>query len=242
MQDKRVFGMVLAAGLGTRMRPLTNTVPKPAIVVGGKPLLFYALENMQVAGVSRVVINTHYLPEQIIQIVNTRQWPFEVIFVHEPVILGTGGALRNAYKYLEGCDAILTHNSDSIVDFDLTDLVSAHLKHSPISTMLLKSVLDPDAFGAVASDEDDRIRDIVGLADYHGKVHKRRMYCGVQVFSPKLFEWMPKEGAFCILRQVIIPAIRSGALVRAVEHSGFFCDVGTLERLDFANRYFAKES
>jgi mannose-1-phosphate guanylyltransferase len=242
VEKKRVYGMVLAAGLGTRLRPLTDTVPKPAVQVAGKPLIFYALLNMQKIGVSRVVINTHYLPQKVISTVQSSSWPFEIVFVNEPEILGTGGAIRNAQEHLSDCDAIITHNSDSIVNFDFNRLLEAHFENAPLSTMLLKEVEDPDSFGAISTDRNDRVRDIVGALNYAGPVHQRRMYCGVQVFGQELFDWMPATGSFCILRNALIPAIKADAFVRAVENTGFFCDVGTMERLDFANRYFTTES
>lgn len=232
--------MILAAGLGTRLRPLTDHIPKPVIEVAGKPLIFYALENMQKAGVSRVVINTHYLHEQVEQRVQSVSWPFEIVFLHEREILGTGGGIKNASGSLHGADAIVVQNADAIIEQDMKELVQSHLTAGALSTMVLKSVPNPDEFGAVLTDSEDRVRDIIGKVGYLGPVHRRRMFCGMQVLKWDILNWMPQRPEFCILRDVLIQAIRAGALVKAVETTGFFCDVGTAERLAYANDHFFK--
>jgi len=239
VKGTRIGAMVLAAGLGTRLRPLTDSMPKPVVPVGGKPLIFYALENLKSVGVAKVVINTHHLAEQVEKAVSSVSWPFEIAFVHEAKILGTGGAIRNAEQHFAGCEAILTHNSDAIVDHDLKPLVDAHLRNGPLATMLLRESENIDAFGAVSTDTAGQVRDIVGQVGYTGLVAKRLMYCGVQVLSPQIFDVIPQEGSFCILRQGLIPALKNGYTVRYQEMHGFFCDVGNKERLDFANARFA---
>lgn len=231
MPGKRIHGMILAAGLGTRLRPLTDKIPKPAVLVAGKPLIHYALENMAKAGVDRVVINTHYLAEQIIATVAKRHWPFEIRFVHEPEILGTGGAIRNARTHLEGADAFLIHNGDAIIECNFPNLVETHFAQNPLATMVLKTVSNPEAFGVVVSDAQGHVRDIVGKLNYSGKVERRRMFCGVYVLDSTIFERMPQQGAFCILRDVLIPALAAGAHIHSIENAGHLYDVGTIERL-----------
>lgn len=246
MKEVRIHAMVLAAGLGTRLRPITDSVPKPVVLVGGKPLIFYALESLAKLGVDRVVINTHHLASQVVKAVSSVSWPFEVVFLHEPEILGTGGAIRNAQSHLEGADVILVHNSDAIVDYNLRDLVASHMHHKPLSTMLLRKVENVDEYGAVTVDENRVVRDIIGKTDYSGPASSKLMYCGVQTLSPKIFEILPDAGSFCILREGLIPAIKngrsaaSGEAVRGEEMTGFFCDVGTKERLDFATRHYER--
>lgn len=240
MSLQRIDGIILAAGFGTRLKPLTDSIPKAIVEVGGKPLIFYALENMKKAGVSRVVINTHYLAEKVVEKVGTRKWPFEVIFSHEPQILGSGGGIKQALEYLPKADAILVQNADAIIEHDVCELLKAHERSGSLATMLLKTVKNPDEYGVVITDPNDRVRDIVGLATYAGAVEKRRMFNGMQVFDPSVKNWMPAGQEFCILRDVLIPAIKKDAVVTGVENEGFFCDVGTLERLRFANDYFSR--
>lgn len=239
MKDVRIHAMVLAAGFGTRLRPITDTVPKPVVLVAGKPLIFFALENLAKLGVHRVVINTHHLASQVVKVVSSMSWPFEIVFVHEPEILGTGGAIRNAQYHFEGADLIVAHNSDAIVDYDMRDLVASHMHHKPLSTMLLRRE-NAEEYGAVAVDESGVVRDIIGKTGYTGPFASKLMFCGVQTLSPEIFDILPEAGPFCILRDGLIPAIRDGRTVRGEETTGFFCDVGTKERLDFADAHFSR--
>lgn len=239
---KHVYGMILAAGFGTRLRPLTDHVPKPVIEVAGQPLIFFALQNMQRAQVSRVVINTHYLPELVAQKVKSVSWPFEILFSYEPQILGTGGGIKFAASKLSGADAILVQNADAIVETDVQMLLSEHFATNALSTMVLKAVDDPDLYGAIVTDAEDRVRDIIGKVGYSGVANQRRMFCGMQVLDPDIMNWMPQRSEFCILRDTLVPAIKENAAVYAFENSGFFCDVGTTERLLWANNHFLKDS
>lgn len=240
MSLQKIDGIILAAGFGTRLKPLTDSVPKAIVEVCGQPLIFYALENMKKAKVSRVVINTHYLSQLVVEKVKSVNWPFEVMFSHEPQILGTGGGIKRALEYLPQAGAVLVQNADALIENDVCKLLEQHSLSGSLSTMLLKTIENPDEYGAVVTDSNDRVRDIVGLAGYQGQIGKRRMFNGMQVLDPSIRNWMPKREEFCILRDVLIPAIKEDALVTASENQGFFCDVGTLDRLQFANHYFSR--
>lgn len=240
MSSARTYGMILAAGFGTRLRPLTERVPKSIVEVAGKPLIYYALENMAKAGVSRVIINTHYLPDLVVECVDAKEWPLEICFSHESEILGTGGAIRFAQPLMAGADAILVQNADAIIEIEAKRLLHAHFAFDPLATMVLKEVPDPDAFGAIATDADDRVLDIVGKVGHQQQPKQRRMFCGMYVLSSNIFGKMPAQGCFGILDEVLVPAIKRGEVVRAFDQKGYFCDVGTPERLQSANAHFSR--
>lgn len=241
--SNRVDGIILAAGFGTRLRPLTDTVPKAAIDLGGKPLIYYALNNMKNVGVSRVVINTHYLSEVLVEKVREMSWPFEIIFSHEPEILGTGGGIQAALSYLPGVEAVLVQNADAFIEYDVAQFIRYHLAARPLSTMLLKTVPNPLEYGVVATDKKDRVRDINSQLSFAGEIVKQRIFCGMQALSSSIVSRMPKKkGPFCILKDVIVPAIKAGETVLGVENTKFFCDVGTPARLKTAERYLTERS
>ena len=100
MPTKPASAMVLAAGLGTRMRPLTDKMPKPMVPVAGKPLLDHVLDRLAEADVATAVVNVHYLPDQIVQHVKTRQAPRVVISDERDMVLGTGGGVVKALPLL----------------------------------------------------------------------------------------------------------------------------------------------
>lgn len=243
MRNLSVQGIILAAGFGTRLRPLTNRIPKAVVEVDGKPLIFYALENMIRAKVSRVVINTHYLSEALKSVVNSRSWPMQVLFSHEPQILGTGGGIKKAMTLLSAPDAVLVQNADGLIQANCEAIFKRHESTNPLATMVLKTVKNPREYGEVLTDDDDMICDINGSVGFSGSAKKRRMFCGMQLLSPEIVKFMPNNKTeFCILKDTIIPALRDRARVASVENPGFFCDVGTPERLAEAEAFMRNQS
>ena len=134
-----VVGMVLAAGLGTRLRPLTEFVPKPAVPVAGLPLVQFALGRLRAAGARRVVVNAHHLAGVMEGVAEdaARAVGIALSISREPVIAGTGGALREARAHLAGAEAIVLWNGDILFDVDLPAILAAHRKSGALATMVL---------------------------------------------------------------------------------------------------------
>ena len=111
---------ILGAGLGTRLRPLTEECPKPLLEIGGRPIITYAMDHLLKIGVDRFIVNTHHHPEVYLNKFPERQWRnVPICFRHEPVLLDTGGGLKNIEELLEGDEAIICYNGDVIADFPL---------------------------------------------------------------------------------------------------------------------------
>jgi mannose-1-phosphate guanylyltransferase len=128
------------AGLGTRLRPLTEQCPKPLLKLGGRPVITYAMDHLLSVGVERFIVNTHHCPEAYLDTFPTRQWRgAPIIFRHEPVLLDTAGGLKNIEDLLAGDQAILCYNGDIVADFPLEDLLLLHERRQPEATMVLRS-------------------------------------------------------------------------------------------------------
>ena len=131
---------ILGAGLGTRLRPLTEQRPKPLLPLGGRPVITYPMDHLIAAGVERFIVNTHHCPE-----VYTREFPDgkwrgrPVTFRHEPVLLDTAGGLKNIEDLLDGDQAILCYNGDILSDLPLQSLLSFHGRQRPEATLVLRS-------------------------------------------------------------------------------------------------------
>ncbi len=185
--------MVLAAGLGTRMRPLTDRMPKPLVPVAGKPLLDHVLDKLGDAGVTKAVINVHYLPDQIVQHVANRKHPRVVISDERDVVLGTGGAIVKALPLLG--DAPFYHlNADTMwidgVQSNLLRLAGAF----DASRMDILLLMAPTAHSIGYSGNGDYAM----LAD--GALRKRKehqvvpfVFAGVAIISPAIFADAPKD-------------------------------------------------
>ena len=131
---------ILGAGLGTRLRPLTERCPKPLLEIGGRSLITYAMDHLLKVGVDRFIVNTHHCPEVYSEKFPDRQWRGAPIFFrHEPVLLDTAGGLKNIEDLLTEDEAILCYNGDVITDLPLERLIEAHELKQPEATLALRS-------------------------------------------------------------------------------------------------------
>lgn len=131
---------ILGAGLGTRLRPLTERCPKPLLDLGGRPVITYAMDHLISAGVERFIVNTHHCPDVYPQKFPGRQWRgAPILFRHEPVLLDTAGGLKNIEDLLAGDRSILCYNGDIIADFPLRPLLEAHEREGAEATLVLRS-------------------------------------------------------------------------------------------------------
>jgi mannose-1-phosphate guanylyltransferase len=139
---KRRFrtAFILAAGLGTRLRPLTERCPKPLLKIGERPIITYAMDHLLDASVDRFIINTHHCAEAYLQTFPDGRWRgIPLTYRHEPVLLETGGGLKNIEDLLEQDEAILCYNGDIITDLPLQRLLEAHEQKQPEVTLALRS-------------------------------------------------------------------------------------------------------
>ncbi len=139
---KRRFktAFILGAGLGTRLRPLTEECPKPLLEIGERPLITYAMDHLLKAGVDRFIVNTHHLFEAYLKKFPYGEWHgVPIIFRHEPILLDTAGGLKNIEDLLDEDEAILCYNGDVVTNLPLQKLLGAHEEKRPEVTLALRS-------------------------------------------------------------------------------------------------------
>ncbi|MGO9139814.1 MAG: nucleotidyltransferase family protein [Syntrophales bacterium] len=135
---------ILGAGLGTRLRPLTDSCPKPLLSVGGRPMITHAMDHLISVGIKRFIINTHYLAGAYDKIFPDRQWQgIPIIFRYEPVLLDTAGGIKNIEDLLDGDETILIYNGDTFTDLPLAHLIDAHYAEKKEVTLALRSSGSP---------------------------------------------------------------------------------------------------
>ena len=133
-------GFILGAGLGMRLRPLTERCPKPLLEIGGRPIITYAMDHLRSVGVDRFIVNTHHCPEVYSEKFSDRQWrSVPITFRHEPVLLDTAGGLKNIEDLLDQDDAIFCYNGDVMTDLPLQRLLQVHEEMRPEVTLALRS-------------------------------------------------------------------------------------------------------
>ena len=195
--------MVLAAGRGTRLRPLTDTRPKALVEVGGRTLLEHVLRRLIAAGVTEVVINLHHLGDQIPAFLGKHDCfgLRRVAWSEEPLLLGTGGGLKQAAWFFDDGQPFLVHNVDVLSDIDLRALLAVHRRNHALATL---AVMDRPTERPLLFDSTGRLvgRRTADAGDL--VVHAARGgitplgFCGIQALSTAFLERLTEAGAFPI--------------------------------------------
>jgi mannose-1-phosphate guanylyltransferase len=238
----RLRALVLSAGLGTRLRPLTDELPKPLVPVCGHPILAHTLGSLAAAGCEAVAVNLHHRGEQIRRHFGAEYAGIPLTWSPEPVLLGTLGALLPLRDFFAPADLVLIINGDSLCRWPLARLVGHHLagRRRPgggwKATLLLAARADPRLFGGgVETDRDGNIVDLLPDAPSPA-AHHRRVFAGAHVLSPELLELLPSpEGSAAlsdIVRGLYVPllAARRGCL-GSLTTTRRWHDLGTPRRL-----------
>jgi mannose-1-phosphate guanylyltransferase len=230
MQGRRIRAVVLAAGLGTRLRPLTDLTPKPLLPVRGVPILGHALARLAAAGCEAAAINLHYLGDQIRQRFGDSHLGLPLTWSEEPEILGTLGALHPLKDFLAPADLVLLVNGDSLCEWPFRKLVRRHLASGARSTLLLTSAPDPARFGGgVGIDRAGRVLSFWSGDLERGEVARRFVFAGAHVFAPALLSRVG-PGKSDIVRDLYVPMLAEGAAIDSVVDGGLWHDMGTPQR------------
>jgi len=226
---------VLGAGLGTRLRPLTDERPKPLVPIYGKPLITFAFDHLIAAGVEEFVVNTHHCPEAYDRLVGPAYKGRSVTYRHEPVLLDTGGGIGNVADLLGDADFIV-YNGDVLADVPLEAAGEMHKRDGNLATLILRSGGGPlqvrcdVAAGAVTD-----IRDALG-----GRTEPAFLFTGISIISPELLRHIPTREVVSIV-PIYLELIRQGARIGGcVEDAGNWFDLGSINSYLEAHAWLAE--
>ncbi len=221
--------LILAGGLGTRLRPLTLRMPKPLVPLLGKPLVSHIIDPLP-EEVDTVILAVSYMKDALEDYFRSHDVGREMILVNEDTPLGTGGAVRNVSRFLD--DTFIAFNGDVISSIDLNDMVRYHRSHGGIGTMSLWQVEDPSAFGVVSTDPQGRITEFQEKPE-KGHAISNSINAGVYVFEKEILDHIP-EGVVSLERQVFPNILHRG--LHGYGFSGYWVDGGTRENILKAQR------
>lgn len=226
--------MVLAAGLGTRLRPLTNSLPKPLVPIANRPLLEYTFALLARAGVRDAIVNTHHLPD--VFAAGLRDLDASGLAVHvsrERRILGTAGGLKKAESFLRG-GTFLMLNGDFLVDLDLRRVLDFHRQQGAAATMVL---MPDEAAGVLGVDPDGVIRRFIEPRPSDEPAGRLACgFTGIHVLEPEIFALIPPGKPWEINRQVYPALIARGRRVCGFVHRGYWREAGSPAGYLAANR------
>jgi mannose-1-phosphate guanylyltransferase len=217
--------VVLVGGEGTRLRPLTERIPKPMLPLLGRPILAHTFEQIAAAGASRAILACGYRPTSIEAFFGGSYRGVELEYRVEPEPLGTAGGI--AYAARGTREPLLVLNGDSIRDVDLGALIEFHNDRGALATILLTAVEDPARYGLVRLDADGRVRDFLEKPSPE-QIDTNLINAGVYVLEPEVLELIPEGRAVSIERQ-IFPILSARGVVYALPLPGYWLDVGTPE-------------
>ncbi|MBK7153641.1 MAG: NTP transferase domain-containing protein [Sandaracinaceae bacterium] len=217
--------VVLGAGLGTRLRPMTEHLPKPGVPLAHVPVAAHTIAHLVAAGVDAVAVNTHYLAEAL-EGALPRHVPngLTLRFSREAQLLGTGGGIRAAWALLDPEKPLLVMNGDILFRPDLRRAMAMHQERGALATMIVREHPEAHRLGAIETAADGRVVRLLG-APAQRVPDSVWMFTGVHLLSPAAFHDLPQEG--CIVRQAYRHWVDAERPVYAQPSEASFRDVGT---------------
>jgi NDP-sugar pyrophosphorylase family protein len=234
--------MILAAGLGTRLRPLTSSCPKALVKVGNKPMLEHLILKLMDIGISDILVNVHHYADQIISFLEMNHFFGIRIQVSNESdrLLDTGGAIKKGSWFFNDGKPFLVHNVDIITDFDMLQMKTLHLKSEAIATLAVRQresgrYLLIDDSGNLCGWKNNKTGETIW-------VHKDKpvhpvAFSGVQILNPSIFSHFPEDDMFSIIKAYLAIA-RYNKIDTFVHNQSIWLDAGNPENLELANKYF----
>lgn len=226
--------MILAAGFGERMRPLTEGRAKPSLPLVNRPIILHTLSYLKRHGISEAVINLHYFPESIRGLVGDgSRIGVKVHYSDEQSILGTAGGLKKAEAHFRGSGTFVMINGDFFTDCDLTAVIEQHKRTGATSTLILTPRQEGTDYGSVELDGDSRVVAIAGRpglkggTGHHGISGSGYTFSGIHILEPSILDGIPAGVRYEINREVYPVLMQQGALIKGFIHEGFWREFGT---------------
>jgi len=218
--------ILLAGGMGTRLRPLTLQIPKPVVPIFNRPFLHYQLDRLkEVPEIDEVRLSLNYRPDRIEQVFGDgAEFGIRIRYVVEPQPLGTGGAIRFAGHDL--IDTVVVFNGDVLTQIDLADVLRLHRARGAKATVVLTPVENPSAYGLVQTDAEGNVQRFIEKPD-SGQITTNLINAGIYVLEPDTFDRIPDNQPYSIERAYFPSLVERGETFVAYAYRGYWLDIGT---------------
>jgi NDP-sugar pyrophosphorylase family protein len=223
-----VKAMILAAGLGTRLRPLTDKVPKVMLPIEGKPLLEYHLGLLKKFGINDVAVNLHYLPDAVRNYFGDgSKFGVRVKYSFEPTLLGTAGAVKKLEGFFD--ETFLVIYGDNLIEVDLSRLLKFHDERRCLATIAVYHHPEPWTQGILKLNDSGRVKSFVEKPE-KGSITSDFANAGIYILEPKILLLIPKDTFFDFGKDVFPLMLKKGLPIYGCEIGGYIQDIGTPER------------
>jgi NDP-sugar pyrophosphorylase family protein len=223
--------MILAAGLGSRLRPLTTHLPKPLVPILNRPLLWYLLGQVRQAGIREIVINLHYRGEQIRSwLGHGEQFGVEVTYSEEAELLGSAGGVRRM-RHFFGNEPVLIVHGDILFDIDLSSVIQYHLSHAALATIVLHPAHHRYNYGKIRVNAHGQIAQFVDQqAPWVSGPLIETLFTGVQILDPAVLDAVPTASVAALTTDVYPALLSSPSRLYGYLMHGYWSDIGTPRR------------
>lgn len=236
--------LIFAAGLGTRLKPLTDTMPKALVPIDGKPLLEHVILKLKAAGFNQIIVNVHHFPDQIIEFLKSKN-NFDLrieISDERDKLLDTGGGVKKAKWFFDDGKPFLVHNVDILSNIDLQSLYQQHLETSPLATLV---VSERDTFRYFLFDKEARLKGWINektgevRPDHlaNTQLFNKLAFSGIQVLSPEVFKLMDHFPDYFSIVDFYLQNAAQQQIKAYVPHALKMIDVGKLNVLTEAEQF-----
>ena len=223
---------LLAAGVGSRLRPITDSIPKCLVPVNGKPLLYYWLKLFEKNGITEVLINVHHLPDAVISFLEQNRFNLTIHTVREATLLGSAGTVRSNFDFVSQEDAFLICYADNLTTIELRRMIGFHFSHQPIMTLGLFHTDNPQDCGVAVIDDDDTV---VGFEEKPSQPVSNLASAGIYVCNPEISRYLPGKIPSDIGYDVLPLLIGN---MKGYFIKEYFIDIGTKKNYERAQREF----
>lgn len=220
--------MILAAGVGSRLDPLTRTVPKPMVPIVNRPVIEHIIAKLKKHGVTEIMVNLHYLGDVIqAHLGNGAKYGVKIFYAQEDRLWGDAGSVKRAEEFFRD-DTFLVVGGDDISDIDITSLVKFHREKRAVSTIALSVVDDPSEYGIVLMDEDNRINRFLEKPKGQG-IFSNAANTGIYVFEPEVFDIIPLGVSYGFGNNVFPQLLAENKPLFGFVSPSYWRDVGNLQ-------------
>ena len=225
--------VIMAGGFGTRLRPMTEGIPKPCVPVVGVPCIVRIVRNLSALGIREFHVSLFYLPQQIRSVLSAEEFKNLSIYFHEETVpLGTSGSVKNCLKDCD--DEFIVVSGDGVFDFDLSPAVKFHRAHGGPFTLISTRVSDPGEYGVLLSENTGRIVRFLEKPDW-SHAYSDDVNTGIYICSPSVLNYIP-EGKSDFSKDVFPLMMKQGISLYHYGAKGYWCDVGTVSSYLDCNR------
>lgn len=230
--------MVMAAGVGSRLEPLTRNIPKPLVPVLNKPVMDILLQKLKNYGVESVIANTHYLGEQI-QKRYTQNSPADIDFhyIHEEELSGTAGGVKKCEAFFDDVENFIVVSADGLHDADIERIVNSHLESGCIATMAIVGVEHEEVskYGVVVPSKDFTVSEFQEKPPIE-EAKSNFINTGIYVFNKKIFDYIPKGQVFDFAKDVFPKLLCANEKINVYRIYSYWSDIGTLNQYIQSNK------